>query len=108
MRTTVRATCPDCGDIRTYSDQVVLRFEEDTDFAGAQYRFVCPECNKIVLKEASYQVATLLYSTGVPVERYTLSIEILERPREEDAAPISLDDLIDLNLWLESGGSDAV
>lgn len=98
--TTVKASCPDCGDIRTTADNLVLRFLAETSFEQAQYRFVCPQCEKIIIKPADHAVATMLYSSGVIVERFELPLELLERPTEEDPV-ISLDDVLDLCLELE-------
>lgn len=113
--TTIRATCPDCGDIKTHAGNLVLRFIEDTDFAQAEYRFVCPSCNKIVVKPADRKIAELLYQSGVVAETYNMPIELMERPI--DAPTINLDDILDLGLALENeeemwrqlmGGQDGV
>lgn len=99
--TVIRATCPDCGDVRTDVGHVTLRFISETEFEGAEYRFVCPECHKIVLKPASHETAVLLYSSGVAVERYEPPLEIMERPPEDEGQVITLDDVLDLCLALE-------
>ena len=114
--TTIRATCPDCGDIKTHAGNLVLRFLKDTDFVQAEYRFVCPGCNKIVVKPASKEIANVLYQSGVAVETYDMPIELLERP--VDAPIISLDDILDLGLAMQNeeemwkqllgGGDDGV
>lgn len=101
MSTVVRATCPDCGDVRLTVEGVVLRFLAETAFEQAQYRFICPECHKIVVKPADHTVATLLYSSGVAVERFELPLELLQRPKEDEGDVISLDDVLDLCLALE-------
>lgn len=101
MAVTVKATCPECGDIRTSIDNVILRILEGSNDTMGEYRFLCPTCKKIVLKPAGASTISLLASSGVRKEFYNLSLEILERPRDEDAKPISMDDLIDLHLDLE-------
>lgn len=102
-RTTVRATCPSetCGDIRTDIENVVLRLPEGGIIVEGQYRFICPNCHTIVLKTASPSTISLLTTAGAKTEYYTPSLEILERPTESSAEPISLDDLIDLHLEIE-------
>src|SRR5690348_9320437 len=99
--TVVRATCPDCGDIRTSADKLTLRYVANTIYDRAVYRFICPQCNKIVVKPAEVQIATLLASSGVNIEEYELPLELLERPAEDDAPVISDDDIIDICLEIE-------
>lgn len=106
ISTVVKATCsfPDgsgCGDVRTEVSSVTLRYLKETPYDGAQYRFVCPKCKRIVLKDTSPDVANILYTAGVKVERYEHSIEILQRPND-DVAAISLDDVLDLGLAFQN------
>lgn len=104
--TNVKCTCPECGDITvTIADVTLLLFEGRKDVDG-EYRFRCPKCKKIVLKAAPINIINLLYSSGASTEIVEPSLEILERPRVEDAAPISLDDIIDLGLQLENNEED--
>lgn len=99
--TTVRCTCPDCGDVQTVITNITVRLFEGRKDRDGEYRFICPSCHKIVLKPAPLNILNLLYSSGAPTEIVEPPLELLERPREEDAAPISLDDIIDLGLALE-------
>lgn len=101
MGTVVRATCPDCGDVRLTTEDVTLRFLAETTFEKAQYRFICPNCVKIVLKPADHAIATLLYSSGVRVERFELPLELMERPNEFEKPVITDDDILDLCLELQ-------
>lgn len=100
--TTVRATCWDCGDIRTTADRVTLRYLTNSDFEKASYRFICPQCNRIVVKPITDKsIAVLLKSSDVNVEEYDMPLELLERPKEDEAPAISEDDLIDICLAIE-------
>lgn len=106
MSTVVKATCsfPDgsgCGDVRTDISGVTLRYLDGTPYDGAQYRFRCPQCKRIVLKDTSPEIANTLYTAGAAVERFELPIEIMERPNN-DVAAISLDDILDLGLALQN------
>jgi len=48
---TVRASCPDCGDVETNTAKlrIVTCAQGDEEFHN--YRFRCPVCQSIVLKE---------------------------------------------------------
>ncbi len=100
--TNIKATCPTCQDVSLPIERVTLRYLNGTPYDGAEYRFVCPRCSKIILKPCSPEIANLLYTSGIKVEKFELSLELLERPQEIDAAPISDDDVIDLGLELEN------
>ena len=98
--TSVRCTCPDCGDIQTVISNITLRLFEGRKDIDGEYRFICPSCNKIVLKHAPVNIINLLYSSGAPTEVVEPPLELLERPRPEDAAPIDIDDILELGLAL--------
>lgn len=98
--TSVRCTCPDCGDIQTVISNITLRLFEGRKDIDGEYRFVCPSCNKIVLKHAPINIINLLYSSGAPTEVVEPPLELLERPRPDDAPPINIDDVLDLGLAL--------
>ena len=107
MATVIRATCSEasggkgCGDVRVPSLDVVLRYTKGKEEEGGQYRFVCPTCKRIILKDASFTIVSLLQTSGVRTELIEPPLELLERPREDEGAPITLDDIIDLGLQLE-------
>ena len=95
--TTIKATCPDCGDVdlRPREINVVV-----APAAGwATYRFICPECDHEITKSADEEVVTLLRGAGVAVERLHVPAEALEM---HFGNPISHDDLIDFGLTLRS------
>lgn len=100
MSTSIRATCPDCGDVKFGAERFTIRTREGVD--GGQYRFLC-QCGKIVLKDASEPIIQLLRDAYVREEKWELPLEILERP--SDDAVLSEDDLIDLGLSFEDGSA---
>lgn len=68
--TTIRALCPDCGEIDLRPTQVELEIVRDAagDVTGRSvYRFVCPSCDDLVTKPADGRIARLLATGGVPV-----------------------------------------
>lgn len=99
--TTVRCTCDKCGDIQTVISNITLLLFEGKKEVPGQYRFICPQCKRIVVKDAPVNIINLLYSSGAPTEVVEPSIELLERPRPEDAPPIDIDEAIELGLALE-------
>ena len=100
-KTTVKATCPNCGDIATDIEKFVLRLPEGILEGTGEYRFTCPKCEKIVLKTASSIIVKLLSTAGAHVEFYSFPLEVMERPLEGKGNIISLDDIIDLHFDLE-------
>lgn len=98
METIVKATCPTCGDVELAPDELELRICS-ASFAST-YLFTCFRCEKVVVKSASDgRIVTLLTSVGVPTVYWQLPAELFEA---HDGPPITLDDLIDLRLALES------
>ena len=55
--TTIRTTCPDCGDIELTVDEVKLEHE--------RYRYTCPWCGTVNRHPASRRVVDVLLTTGV-------------------------------------------
>ena len=94
---TVRATCPDCGDVELTTRDVTVRVCADDD-TGA-YTFSCPVCRTIVLKPAEPHVVDLLAAAGVRVVVWTLPLELRERP--QGGAPFTHDDLMDFHELLD-------
>lgn len=97
--TTIRATCPECGDIQTNTGNVVVRVMKDNEDEFPQYRFRCPKCSKIVLKETTPEIVDVLVTSGCKKEVWSYSDEVWERP--PSGPVISLDDVIDLHYELE-------
>lgn len=101
--TTIRASCPACGDVPlTEVDVTCLTFADDGD---GQYRFVCPTCDEIVVKPAQRRTLNLLAAGGCVVERFVPPLEVFDPARM--GAPIDADELIDAHELLWGEGSSA-
>jgi hypothetical protein len=99
VETIVKATCPTCGDVELAPADLELRICTTTSSAST-YNFTCTECEKVIVKAAADQrIVTLLTSVGVPTMTWELPAEMFET---HDGPPLTLDDLIDLRLALES------
>ncbi len=99
--TTVRATCPDCGDVELTTRAMTVRICSHDD-SGA-YRFRCPICEMAVLRAAEDHVVDLLAASGVEVVVWDLPAELDERPR--DGGRLTHDDLLDFHDRLEDDES---
>jgi hypothetical protein len=94
--TTIRATCPTCGEVELTPDDIELRV--CTHAPASYYQFVCPLCSEEVQKPADDRVVQLLISGGVPATVWELPQEF----RETHEGPIlTTDDLLDFHLLLE-------
>ena len=90
--TTIRASCPSCGDVDLTVRDVSVRVCAN-DHSGS-YTFRCPECELAVAKQADPTVVDLLVSSGVKMDIWQLPAELWE-PRTGE--PISHDDLLDFH-----------
>ena len=99
MSTVIRATCPDCGDVKFGAENFTIRTRQGVE--GGQYRFFC-SCGKIVLKDASEVIIQLLRDANVKEEIWQLPLELLERPTDGTLAE---DDVIELGLAFEDGSA---
>jgi hypothetical protein len=98
--TTIRASCPTCGDVElTVKDVTVRVCAEDN---SGTYSFVCPECTVAVSKPAEPRIVDLLVSSGVRMSVWHLPAEMFE-PRAAGEV-ISHDDLLDFHEMLEDDG----
>jgi hypothetical protein len=96
--TTIRATCPVCGEVGLTPEDIELRVDESGASSGSFYAFTCPTCVDRVRKPADERIVRLLVSGGVdalPLARLRPSIRT-------DAPPITHDDLIDFHALLET------
>jgi hypothetical protein len=93
--TTIKATCPVCGDVDLTPAQVRLTVAAAAGWAT--YTFKCVSCHDLIEKAADDEVVALLSSAGVLVDN--VPGEVLE---SHPGKPISYDDVLDLALWLES------
>ena len=95
--TTIKATCPVCGDVDLTSDEVTVVLAEELGWAT--YGFICPTCLDNVEKPADKATVDLLKSAGVRVDRMHVPAEALEF---HYGPAITYDDLLDAVLMLET------
>jgi len=89
------ATCPDCGDVVV--DVVGTRVRCGPDASTCWYAFVCPSCRRPVETSAPGHLATVLLCLGA-----TEAPEISELRERPEGPPITLDDVLDLVLALDT------
>ena len=94
--TTIKATCPACGEIDLTADDILLRIGAQA--GGNSYSFSCPTCGDRVQKPADERIVRLLLSGGVMPTLFHVPAEALE-PRS--GPPINHDDLIEFHDLLE-------
>jgi predicted RNA-binding Zn-ribbon protein involved in translation (DUF1610 family) len=113
--TTIRATCPHCGEVEMGAAAVLLTVEQGS--AEGSYSFVCPDCRVTVEKHADRKVVMLLLSAGVEVQEIG-QLSLATEPRNAQAGmarlemppgpgpsrsgspPFTVDDLIDFHFLL--------
>ena len=93
--TTIKASCPECGEVELTSDDVTLMVCNHA--TRSYYRFECPTCTCDVRKPADDHVVTLLMSGGVEAIVWDLPAEAVE---PKDGPVLSYDDLLDFALQL--------
>jgi predicted RNA-binding Zn-ribbon protein involved in translation (DUF1610 family) len=97
---TIRASCPECGDVELTTADMTVRVCAD-DQRGS-YAFRCPSCAMAVTKSAEPRIVDLLVSSGVPMQTWTLPLELSEpRPIGD---PFCHDDLLAFHELLEQEG----
>jgi hypothetical protein len=96
---TIRASCPDCGDVELTSVDMTVRVCAE-DNRGS-YAFRCPLCTMTVSKAAEQRIVDLLIASGVRVEVWSLPLELQERPVGE---PLTHDDLLAFHELLQDDG----
>jgi uncharacterized Zn finger protein len=94
--TTIKASCPTCGDVELTPAQLRLVVANVT--ARSFYAFHCATCVSEVRKPADEEIVALLVSGGVRAERWTIPAEALE---VRDGDRISYDDVLDFALALD-------
>lgn len=93
--TTIKATCPVCGDVDLTPSDVRLTVAKSAGWAV--YTFNCTGCMDSIEKPADDEVVALLSSAGVVVDE--VPAEALEA---HSGASLSYDDVLDFALWLEN------
>jgi predicted RNA-binding Zn-ribbon protein involved in translation (DUF1610 family) len=94
--TTVRAQCPECGDVRLQIHDLTVVVGDDADMPSS-YRFTCPSCDHLVTREATARIVDLLVGAGAAQEIFRWPAELTE---PHLGPPITADDLLDLHVLL--------
>ncbi len=89
---TIRASCPDCGDVELTTSDVHVRICDDNNHGT--YSFRCPHCRMVVVKSAETRTIDLLVASGVAFTTWRLPAELGEVHAGE---PINHDDLLDFH-----------
>ena len=104
--TTIRTTCPRCGEVDMGPEAILLSVVQDG--REGTYRFTCPTCMDRVEKRADRKIVALLVSAGVDVSNGEgaepePALFDQEDPRGilPDGPPLSIDDLIEFHFLLE-------
>ncbi len=95
--TTIRATCPVCGDVELKPVELRLLVCSRPDWSS--YAFTCPTCTDEVKKPADEEVVALLISGGVVAKPWHIPSEALEA---KGGPALTYDDLLDFALWLDN------
>jgi hypothetical protein len=95
--TTIKASCPSCGEVELTSADIRLRVCNHAPLS--YYGFTCPSCRDDVRKPADDHIVSLLMSGGVRAQVWEVPAEALE-PKAGPA--LSYDDLLDFVLQLGS------
>jgi hypothetical protein len=110
--TTIRTTCPRCGEVDM--GPTAIRLQVERDGREGVYRFTCPTCMDAVEKRADRKIVALLVSAGVDVAGRAAAVaardvepEELPFPSEDPRGPLptghafTIDDVIDFHFRLE-------
>jgi len=95
MSTTIKASCPTCGEVELTPADVSLMVCSTA--TRSYYAFDCPTCVTEIRKPADDHVVSLLVSGGVPAQVWDLPAEALEA---KAGPPLGYDDLLDFALHL--------
>lgn len=95
--TTIKATCPGCGEVDLTAEDILLRIGANA--AGNTYGFSCPDCTDFVEKPADERIVRLLLSGGVMPVLIQVPAEAMEA---HEGPPISHDDLLSFHEVLQT------
>jgi hypothetical protein len=95
--TTIKATCPTCGEVDLTAEDILLRIGAAR--AVNTYGFTCPECAEFVEKPADERIVRLLLSGGVIPVPVHVPAEVLET---HGGPAITYDDVLDFHEKLQS------
>ncbi|HUG86115.1 MAG TPA: hypothetical protein VMM13_16245 [Euzebya sp.] len=96
--TTIKATCPTCGEVALTPDDIELRVDHGD--SGSFYGFSCPRCRADVRKPADERVVRLLVSGGVPALPLDEPAQVRLSDRF-DHPSLTHDDLLDFHQMLQ-------
>jgi hypothetical protein len=103
--TTIKATCPTCGEVGLTPEDIELRVDE-SGIDDSFYAFDCPACFENVRKPADERVVQLLLSGGV--ERLVKEAPAPAPEPRFPWPPLTHDDLLDFHYLLEGSGWFAI
>lgn len=93
---TIRASCPDCGDVAFTHRDIQVRISAE-DGSGI-FEFRCPGCVVTVVKSADPRTIDLLLASGVEEATSNLPAELFESSaRNASGDLISYDDILDFH-----------
>lgn len=102
--TTIKATCPTCGEVSLTPEQIELRIDH-TAAAESYYAFTCPACTDLICKPADERVIRLLLSGGVEARDVDEPVYVRTRLDQRfDFPPFTHDDLLDFHHLLKADG----
>lgn len=97
----ILVTCSCCAeDISFRPSEVSSRICVDN--GAAEYRFTCPHCDTIVVKQTSAHMLERLEATGVEIELWSLPAELHER---HTGPRLTHEDLLDFHISLSDDES---
>ena len=94
--TTIKATCPKCGEVDLTADDILLRIGSVK--TTNTYGFSCPDCTEFVEKPADERIVRLLLSGGVMPILVHVPAEALET---KQGPPLNYDDVLAFHELLE-------
>jgi hypothetical protein len=107
--TTIRTTCPRCGEVDMGPESILLSVRSSG--REGSYRFTCPECADAVEKRADRKIVALLVSAGVDIDRggevASMHPELFDLDTTEPRGPsptapsFTPDDVIEFHYQLE-------
>lgn len=93
--TTIKATCPACGEVELTGDDIELMVCPTAPLS--YYAFACPSCADKIRKPADDHIVSLLISGGVEAMVWDIPAEALE---DHGGPALTYDDLLDFVLSL--------
>ena len=94
--TTIKATCPTCGEVELTADDLTLMVCSQAPLS--YYAFRCPRCIEEIRKPADDHIISLLVLGGVCAMNWNILVEVFE---EYDGLSISYDELLDFALAID-------